>query len=1005
MLSEAYLDQYRDKKIPFGPVGEIVYKRTYSREKEEGVKESWLETQARCVNSIAEMSKGALTQKEQEELFDLVFNLKGSFSGRGLWQLGTDTVDRFGLASLNNCWAVAVDKPEAFCFTFDMLMLGGGVGFNIQREFVYRLPSVTPSEVQIKHVKGVDADFMVPDSREGWVDLLWRVLEVYFDLDRPYRGRTRETKGFTYSTANIRGKGEAILGFGGKASGPQVLVDGIEQICTVFNNRRGKMLRPIDCLDIMNIIGSVVVAGNVRRSAQIALGDTDDYQFLEAKRWDRGTIPNWRAMSNNTFIANEFGHIREETWLGYEGKGEPYGFLNLNLVKNYGRLIDGHNESDIHVIGTNPCVPDWTWVMTDNGPAQVKDLQESDFTAMVDGKPYSAKAFWSTGVKDIYALRLASGHVVEATDNHEILTEGGWKELGQIEVGERVCLHNHEDLEWKGSGGSEDEGYVAGHLVGDGTYNPSGDPIWCVWSQDEGSEACADVVFKTIDACSKHRSDWQGWRDAYQDGKRVLTSRKFQAVLENYGIRRGNKTITDTVETSSSEFYKGFIRGLFDTDGHIEGYSTKGGVSIRISQSDREFMTRLQRMLSRLGIHSSVYDLFPEREKDLPGGTYACKASYRLSITGKNAERFMKRIGFTNTGKVAKWEERTKDMKKGFYDKPFMSEVVAVEYVDTVEVFDTSVEEEHRFDANGVVVHNCGEISLEDGEACNLNETFAPNIKTEEELIHTLCSVFRTSKIITTLPCHWGMSEEVIHRNRRIGTSLTGIWQSELLTPKVLDRAYKALEECDEEFSRRLSKATGQKVEKSIKRTTVKPSGTLSLLAGVAPGIHPEFANHYIRRIRMASTDPLVNQCREAGYFVEYVRRFDGTEDHDTVCVEFPVEARPGKVADDVTAIEMLEKIKMFQTYWSDNQVSATVYYTPEELPLVQDWLDKNYDEGIKSISFLLKQNHGFDQAPIEPISAEVFREKSDAITGQLGDVQGDLLEMDECSSGGCPIR
>jgi adenosylcobalamin-dependent ribonucleoside-triphosphate reductase len=547
MLSEAYLDQYRDKKIPFGPVGEIVYKRTYSREKEEGVKESWLETQARCVNSIAEMSKGALTQKEQEELFDLVFNLKGSFSGRGLWQLGTDTVDRFGLASLNNCWAVAVDKPEAFCFTFDMLMLGGGVGFNIQREFVYRLPSVTPSEVQIKHVKGVDADFMVPDSREGWVDLLWRVLEVYFDLDRPYRGRTRETKGFTYSTANIRGKGEAILGFGGKASGPQVLVDGIEQICTVFSNRRGKMLRPIDCLDIMNIIGSVVVAGNVRRSAQIALGDTDDYQFLEAKRWDRGTIPNWRAMSNNTFIANEFGHIREETWLGYEGKGEPYGFLNLNLVKNYGRLIDGHNESDIHVIGTNPC----------------------------------------------------------------------------------------------------------------------------------------------------------------------------------------------------------------------------------------------------------------------------------------------------------------------------------------------------------------GEISLEDGEACNLNETFAPNIKTEEELIHTLCSVFRTSKIITTLPCHWGLSEEVIHRNRRIGTSLTGIWQSELLTPKVLDRAYKALEECDEEFSRRLSKATGQKVEKSIKRTTVKPSGTLSLLAGVAPGIHPEFANHYIRRIRMASTDPLVNQCREAGYFVEYVRRFDGTEDHDTVCVEFPVEARPGKVADD----------------------------------------------------------------------------------------------------------
>ena len=108
----------------------------------------------------------------------------------------------------------------------------------------------------------------------------------------------------------------------------------------------------MDVLDIANIIGSIVVAGNVRRSAEIALGDPDDFLYLKAKRWDLGNIPNWRAMSNNTIYCDSYDHIMEGVWDGYAGNGEPYGFFNLGLSSKYGRTGEKSREN---CEGTNPC--------------------------------------------------------------------------------------------------------------------------------------------------------------------------------------------------------------------------------------------------------------------------------------------------------------------------------------------------------------------------------------------------------------------------------------------------------------------------------------------------------------------------------------------------------------------------------------------------------------------------------------------------------------------------
>lgn len=223
-------------------------------------------------------------------------------------------------------------------------MLGAGVGYNIQKEYVYQLPKIQSKQIQIVRLDTKDADFIVPDSREGWVKLLGKVLKAHF-----YNG-----EGFTYSTQLIRSKDSPIKGFGGTASGPEELCWGMNEISKILNNRAGLKLRPIDALDIMNIIGFIVVSGNVRRSAQIALGDYDDLEYLKAKRWDLGNIPNWRAMSNNSVVCDDTNLLPKEFWDTYN-EGEPLGIINLRLSRLIGRT-DDYNYPDKDVIVYNPLI-------------------------------------------------------------------------------------------------------------------------------------------------------------------------------------------------------------------------------------------------------------------------------------------------------------------------------------------------------------------------------------------------------------------------------------------------------------------------------------------------------------------------------------------------------------------------------------------------------------------------------------------------------------------------
>jgi ribonucleotide reductase alpha subunit len=583
----------------------------------------------------AENIGAGLTEAESERLFDYMFNLKASVGGRMLWQLGTSNNERLGGDSLVNCWYVDLTKPEDFSWMFERLMLGGGVGFSVTNPEA--LGVVRQGTVQ--HLNEADADYIVPDKREGWSQAVLQAL-------RTYLGGEDDSTYLTYNTSLIRPAGAPIRTFGGKASGPGILVEGIEKITAILNGAVDRHLTSVEVLDIGNVIGSVVVAGNVRRSAEIALGRPNDVDYLNAKRWDLGTIPMHRAMSNNSVVVDDINELPEEFWEGYSGNGEPYGLFNLTASRLFGRVPEV--LPDPSIVGTNPCA----------------------------------------------------------------------------------------------------------------------------------------------------------------------------------------------------------------------------------------------------------------------------------------------------------------------------------------------------------------EIGLANRESCNLSEVFLPNVESEEEFVDITRLLYKVQKAVAAMPYLDRESDEITSQNMRLGLGVTGIAQAH---DKLgwLDTGYVSLRE----FDRIWSKENGWPYSKRL--TTVKPSGTLSLLAGVTPGVHPGYSRYHIRRVRMSVGDPLLQYCADKGYNVAWVKNLDGTVSDRTKLVEFPCEFPVGTVlAEDVTAIQQMNLQRDLQAVWADNAVSVTIYIHSGELEQVKEYLRENWST-MKSISFLLHSEHGFDQAPLEEITEGEYLEMRSHLTNNTVDLQGGMSELldDDCVNGSCPTR
>ena len=265
----------------------------------------------------------------------------------------------------------------------------------------------------------------------------------------------------------------------------------------------------------------------------------------------------------------------------------------------------------------------------------------------------------------------------------------------------------------------------------------------------------------------------------------------------------------------------------------------------------------------------------------------------------------------------------------------------------------------------------CLEQSLESYELCCLVETFPAKHKSLQEFKRTLKFAYLYAKTVTLGMTHWPETNRVMLRNRRIGCSVSGIAQflSEHCLNDLkewMDEGYKTVQHWDDVYSDWLC------VPKSIKTTSVKPSGTVSLLAGATPGMHYPLGSHYIRRVRFPKDSDMIPSLREAGYHIEK----DVTQEQ-LVVVEFPVCVGKGvRVVDDVSIFEQFSLAAFLQRYWADNQVSCTVTFDPKtESGMVSKCLDY-FQYQLKGISCLPKCDLScYPQMPYENITEEKYLE------------------------------
>ena len=355
-LSDNFIDKYKRKKPPFGfnGLGELVYMRTYSRIKEDGKNEKWWETIKRVVEGTYSMQKEWIdshqlgwnpwqAQKSAQEMYDRIFNMKFLPPGRGLWAMGTPITEEKNLyAALNNCAFVSTetlkdDYSKPFTFLMDASMLGVGVGFD------------TKGAGQII-VKGINKKkdeeiFEIPDTREGWVESLKLLLESYFQGSAPVE--------FDYS--KIRAAGEPISGFGGVASGYEPLEEVHEAIRKVLDKNSGKPITITTIVDIMNLIGKCVVAGNVRRTAEIVFGDPHSDEYLDLKNYKVNPHRDQYGWTSNNSIFAELGMDYTDVAKRIVDNGEP-GLAWLENMKKYSRMKNGGDWKDHRVAGGNPCL-------------------------------------------------------------------------------------------------------------------------------------------------------------------------------------------------------------------------------------------------------------------------------------------------------------------------------------------------------------------------------------------------------------------------------------------------------------------------------------------------------------------------------------------------------------------------------------------------------------------------------------------------------------------------
>ncbi|NNG04882.1 MAG: ribonucleoside reductase [Inquilinus sp.] len=808
--------------------------------------------------------------------------------------------------------------------------------------------------------------------------------------------------GIGYDFSTLRPRGAAVKGVGADASGPLSFMDVWDAMCRTIisaGSRRGAMMATLAC-DHPDIEAFIDAKRDPARLRMFNLSVLVTDAFMAAVEADA----DWElAFGGTVYRTVKARALWDRIMRATYDYAEP-GVIFIDRVNAANNL---NYVETIHA--TNPCVTADTWIATADGPRQVADLVGDRFTALVDGTahPSSDAGFYATGEKPVVALRTVEGPALRLTADHRVLTvdeetryrrKVAWRPAGDLRPGDRVVLHNHRTLaHWPGAHG-EDEGYLIGLLLGDGTLKAD-KAVLSAWPgravANGGVERPGVLgVMARAEAAARrlpHRSDFAGWMSVAGRGEMRLSLGAIRSLALELGLAPGGKGVTPAIERNSAGFYRGFLRGLFDADGSVQGSQEKG-VSVRLAQSDVATLQGVQRMLARLGIVSRLYaERRPAGPRRLPDGRggkreYDCAADHELVIAGENLAVFAERVGFADTGKQARLAAALGRYQRRLNREGFAATVDSVVEIGTEPVFDASIPGVNAFDANGIHVHNCGEQPLPPYGACLLGsvnlarlvrDPFGKKARLDFDrlaeivpvAIRMMDNVIDVSRFPLEAQAHEARSK------RRIGLGVTGLadalimcgvrygsakavalaeeWLAALRRLAYLASADLAAEKgafplYDPAFYRErpMIKALEPEVRRRIAKhgvrnalvTSIAPTGTISLFAGnVSSGIEPVFAYRYTRNVLLPDGNRQAEEIEDYAF-----RQFRAAKGADAPLPDAFVDAAALAPAEHVAMQAAAQK-------YVDSSISKTINCPADlDFEAFKDVYAQAYAQGCK---------------------------------------------------------
>ena len=971
-------------------------------------RETWEELVTR--NKEMHIKKFPSLAEEIEQAYKYVYDKKILPSMRSL-QFGGKPIE-INNARIFNCCYLPIDDYRGFSEIMFLLLSGCGVGYSVQQHHVEKLPEIR------KPIKS--KRYLVGDSIEGWADAIRMLTKAYF-------GYTSTAPLFDFR--DIRPKGSQLITVGGKAPGSEPLKIALVHIQAIFDRKKdGEKLTPLECHDIICHMADAVLSGGIRRAALISLFNLDDEDMLTCKfgNWwetnpQRGRANNSAVLVNSKIDKGTFLELWKKIELS--NSGEP-GFLFTN-----DKDLGTNPCAEISLKPTQFCLTKDTLILTDEGYQSIEELISKeqlpkiisnyiDDTKNIDDESSFSKhnfKIFSTGTKPVFEIKTHRGPFIKATSNHKFLTQDGYVAVEDLDI-DYHNLYMAQDNTTSKYNYIEREGFneydFLGWLLGDGYYtnNPNNlkniyETLGLVFGSEEDVLAkrvlkpiFENLLQEAVDAGVTRSKEFDLKPYVNKNGvvTLVTSSTKARYIANKFGLKPGtakDKVLPELYWSLSMENKSRVLSALFSADGSVT--DTKHRKIIQLSMSNPVLAQQIQLALTEFGI-SSKYTISERKHSN------RCKNEVILQIGNKtNIETFKNNIGFSlHPRKQQDLDSITYQVIHHFKNHNKFS-IESIEYVGEEEVFDITVEDSHNFIANGLITHNC-----------NLCEINASDIDSQEEFNNRS----KAAAFIGTLQASYtdfhylrDSWKKTTEKEALLGIGMTGIASGAVLKLNMKEAAKNAVNE-----NERVSKIIG--INKAARVTTVKPSGTTSLVLGTSSGIHAWHDDYYLRRIRVGKNEALYTYL--SIHHPELIED-DIFKPHLQAVISVPQHAPEGSITRKESALDLLERIKKVNQEWitpghrkgsNKHNVSATVTIKQDEWDEIGEWLFNN-KEYFTALSFLPEDLGSYAQTPFFTITKEEFEKAIKPLhnidLSKVVEIDDNtaLMEQNACSGvNGCEI-